>query len=411
MKSKALLALTLAAALAAPVLAPATALADGADLAGALAELEAAAPAGTRDSEGEVDIASLTEEADALTRAVSQLGGGAELLAVEDFSDCDPSLWYAEYVTYVSDHGIITGREDGTFAPAANVSRADLATILWRLAGKPAVTSDGFPDVTNPSAYYYQAALWAQSTGVVGGATHADGLLYFEGERSVTREECAAMLARYARLCGLSTLSNGNALKGIPGWESSSAWARDDLGWAVDKGLVSGKQSVSGLELAPLASTDRASIAKMITVLHRDVLGSRTPIYDGSDPQTEAERYVLSGLQATIDLLNASGGSNGTWRTYIAEPTRHWGRSFFITLQTDVSFAAIRAAYHKGGETLLRIDELAESFDDLSGTVRDLSLSEGAGLDGFAVIYSSDGEVIHASRNGESYVPYWYTLE
>ena len=76
-----------------------------------------------------------------------------------------------------------------------------------------------------------------------------------------------------------------------------------------------------------------------------------------------------------------------------------------------MSFAEIRTAYKNGGETLLRIDEMAASFDALSGTIRDLSLSEGAGLDGFAVIYSSDGEVIHASRNGESYVPYWYTLE
>lgn len=413
MKSKALLAMTLAAALAAPVLAmtPAAALADSADLTGALAELEAAAPAVTSATSGDADLVSLTECADALARSIAAGGDGAELLAVEDFSDCDSEDWYAEYVTYVSDHGIITGHEDGTFAPGSPVVRADLATILWRMAGSPKVESDGFPDLTDPGIYYYQAALWAQSTGVVGGVTHADGLQYFEGGRSVTREECAAMLARYARLCGLDTSSSGTALKAIPGWESASDWALGDLGWTVDKGLISGKQNGQNLELDPRGSTDRASIAKMITVLHRDVLGSRTPVYDGSDPQTEAERYVLSGLQATIDLLNASGGSNGTWRTYIAEPTRHWGRSFFITLQTDVSFATIRAAYHKGGETLLRIDELAESFDDLSGTIRDLSLDEGAGLDGFAVIYSSDGEVIHASRNGESYVPYWYTLE
>lgn len=403
--------MTLAAALAAPVLAPVTALADSADLAGALAELEAAAPAVTSTTSGDADLASLTERADALARSIAACGNGTELLAVEDFSDCDSEDWYAEYVTYVSDHGIITGHEDGTFAPGSPVVRADLATILWRMAGSPKVESDGFPELTDSGIYYYQAALWAQSTGVVGGVTHADGLQYFEGGRSVTREECAAMLARYARLCGLDTSSSGAALKAIPGWESASDWALGDLGWTVDKGLISGKQNGQNLELDPRGSTDRASIAKMITVLHRDVLGSRTPVYDGSDPQTEAERYVLSGLQATIDILNASGGSNGTWRTYIAEPTRHWGRSFFITLQTDVSFAAIRAAYHKGGETLLRIDELAESFDDLSGTIRDLSLDEGAGLDGFAVIYSSDGEVIHASRNGESYVPYWYTLE
>ena len=411
MKPRAFLVMTLAAALAAPVLAPATALADSAYLAGALAELEAAAPTGTSATSGDADLASLAECADALARSIAAGGDSAELLAVEDFSDCDPEDWYAEFVTYVSDHGIITGHEDGTFAPGSPVVRADLATILWRLAGSPKVESDGFPDLTDPGIYYYQAALWAQSTGVVGGVTHADGLQYFEGGRSVTREECAAMLARYARLCGLDTSSSGAALKTIPGWESASDWALDDLGWTVDKGLISGKQSGQDLELDPRGSTDRASMAKMVTILHRSVLAGRAPVYDGDDPQTEAERYVLSGLQSAIDLLNASGESNGTWRAYIAKPTSYWGRSFFITLESDVSFAEIRTAYKNGGETLLRIDEMAASFDALSGTIRDLSLSEGAGLDGFAVIYSSDGEVIHASRNGESYVPYWYTLE
>ena len=393
-------------------LAPATALAApaGIDLDATRGELEALAPEAIAPTGDDSDLVSLADGAGAFADAVSSAGTGAGLLAVEDFPDCDPSDWYAAYVTYVSDNNLITGRDDGTFAPADNVSRADLVTILWRMAGEPVVTAAGFPDL-NANVYFYQAALWAQSEGIVGGVTHADGELYFDGARAITREECAVMLARYARLCGLDTSSSGAALKTIPGWESASDWALDDLGWTVDKGLISGKQSGQDLELDPRGSTDRASMAKMVTIMHRSVLAGRTPVYDGDDPQTEAERYVLSGLQSAIDLLNASGESNGTWRAYIAKPTSYWGRSFFITLESDVSFAEIRTAYKNGGETLLRIDEMAASFDALSGTIRDLSLSEGAGLDGFAVIYSSDGEVIHASRNGESYVPYWYTLE
>lgn len=415
MKSKGFLVATLAAALCAPAMlaTPATARAATGEtsLDGARAQLEALAPADAAGTAAGGDMASLAGAADELSASLAGSAPGASALAVEDFPDCAADAWYSGPVTYVSDHGLITGRSDGTFAPAAAVSRADLVTILWRMAGAPQVTSAGFPDLTDPGAYYYQAALWARSAGVVSGVNHADGLQYFDGASAVTREQCAAMLARYAKLCGLDTSSDGSALRRIPGWETASAWAMGDLGWAVDEGLLSGQQTSAGKHLDPLGTTSRAAAASMITVLHRDLLAGRTPGGAEGEPQTEAEKNVLSGLQAAIDLLNASGDSSGLWQAYIAGPTSYWDRSFFITLESDVSFAEVRAAYRQGGETLLRLDETAASFDALSGTVRDLSVSQGAGLDGFAVLYSSDGEVIHASKNGEYFVPYWYTLE
>ncbi len=86
------------------------------------------------------------------------------------------------------------------------------------------------------------------------------------------------------------------------------------------------------------------------------------------------------------------------------------GRAFFVTLHSDLPFSVVRAAYQMGGELLLSIDEMATSMDDLSGTIYDLSLSEGAGLNAVVAMFSSDGEVIHSSMNGEYLVPYWYNL-
>lgn len=405
MKSRRLFAVAVAASLTA--LAPATALAApaGIDLDATRGELEALAPEAIAPTGDDSDLVSLADGAGAFADAVSSAGTGAELLAVEDFPDCDPSDWYAAYVTYVSDNNLITGRDDGTFAPADNVSRADLVTILWRMAGEPVVTADGFPDL-NANEYFYQAALWAQSEGIVGGVTHADGELYFDGARAITREECAVMLARYADHCGVDVSSDKTALQAIPGWQSASSWALDGLGWVVDKGLMSGQGDGSGLD--PLGTTSRAAMAKMITVLHRDVLGEGGSSVD--DPQAEAEKVVLKALQEIADNLNASQTS-GYWSASIADfDSPEMGRAFFVTLHSDLPFSVVRAAYQMGGELLLSIDEMATSMDDLSGTIYGLSVSQGAGLNAVVAMFSSDGEVIHSSMNGEYLVPYWYNL-
>ena len=405
MKSRGLLAVAVAASLTA--LAPAAALAapTGTSLDAALEELEALAPEEIAPTGDESDLVSLAGDAGAFADSVSSAGAGAALQAVEDFPDCSPSDWYAEFVTYVSDNGLITGRADGTFAPAADVSRGDLVTILWRMAGEPTVTAVGFPDL-NANDYFRQAALWAQRNNIVGGVTHEDGELYFDGARAITREECAVMLARYADYCDEDVSSDKSALQAIPGWQSASSWALDGLGWVVDKGLMSGQGDGSGLD--PQGTTSRAAMAKMITVLHRDVLGEGGSSVE--TPQAEAEKVVLKALQEIADDLNASQTS-GYWSANIADfDSPEMGRAFFVTLHSDLPFSVVRAAYQMGGELLLSIDEMATSMDDLSGTIYDLSVSQGAGLNAVVAMFSSDGEVIHSSMNGDYLVPYWYSL-
>lgn len=405
MKSRDLLAVAVAASLTA--LAPVTALAapTGTSLDAALEELEALAPEEIAPTGDDSDLVSLADGAGAFADAVSSAGTGAAPQAVEDFPDCSPSDWYAEFVTYVSDNGLITGRADGTFAPADNVSRGDLVTILWRMAGEPTVTAVGFPDL-NANDYFYRAALWAQRNNIVGGVTHADGELYFDGARAITREECAVMLTRYADYCKVDVSSDKSALQAIPGWQSASSWALDGLGWVVDQGLMSGQGDGSGLD--PQGTTSRAAMAKMITVLHRDVLGEGGSSVE--NPQAEAEKVVLKALQEIADDLNASQTS-GYWSANIADfDSPEMGRAFFVTLHSDLPFSVVRAAYQMGGELLLSIDEMATSMDDLSGTIYDLSVSQGAGLNAVVAMFSSDGEVIHSSMNGEYLVPYWYNL-
>lgn len=233
---------------------------------------------------------------DSISGAGSSSGSnsGIELQSVRDFPDCNPNEWYAPAVTYVSNKGLITGYDNGTFGPYDNITRGQLVTILWRMEGKPVSSSAGFSDVSS-SDFYYSAALWAQKNGVIKG--YGDGT--FGGERLITRQEAAVMLANYASFKGYDTASDKTALKNISGWREADSWALDSLGWCVDQGLMSGKDTPSGAYLDPMGSTWRSAMAKMIMVLDHDVFGNPEPAPDPepTESQEQKEQRVLALFQ------------------------------------------------------------------------------------------------------------------
>ena len=114
------------------------------------------------------------------------------------FSDTNGKSWYAESVDYVYAEGLMNGTSDSTFAPDAGLNRAMVVTILYRMAGSPKVTSSAsFRDVP-ANTWYTDAVAWGASKGVVTG--YADQT--FRPTTNVTREQIATMLYRYAKLSG-----------------------------------------------------------------------------------------------------------------------------------------------------------------------------------------------------------------
>ena len=114
------------------------------------------------------------------------------------FSDVAPSDWYKDAVDFVYDNNLMTGINQSTFAPDKNTSRAMLITILWRQAGCPVVeTEANFADIL-PEAYYSQALRWAVKEGIV----PQTGNTMFGPDEQITREELATMLYRFAQVSG-----------------------------------------------------------------------------------------------------------------------------------------------------------------------------------------------------------------
>lgn len=114
------------------------------------------------------------------------------------FTDVNEGDWFHDAVRYVYDNGLMDGVGDGQFAPNATTNRAMVVTILHRLAGEPAVAGDvGFTDV-EPGLWYTDAVAWAAQKGIVNGISETE----FAPSGDLTREQLATILYRYAESMG-----------------------------------------------------------------------------------------------------------------------------------------------------------------------------------------------------------------
>ena len=174
----------------------------------------------------------------------------------EIFADVNSGDWYRDAVQYVHDKGLMTGVTGTTFAPGATVSRAMLVTVLYRLAGEPAVSSgSGFRDVPS-GAWYADAAAWAAQNGIAGG--YGGGS--FCPDDPSTREQFVVMLLRYAKTKQLNVTSSAD-LSGYADCGEISPWALEAVQWANAAGLMTGR---TGTALAPGGTATRGEAAALI---------------------------------------------------------------------------------------------------------------------------------------------------
>ena len=158
--------------------------------------------------------------------------------------------WYAQAAAYVYRQGLMSGTAQDRFSPDLTTSRAMIVTILHRLAGSPAVT-----DVTSGD-WYAGGVAWASANGIVTG--YGDGR--FGPNDPITREQLAAILHRYTAFAGQSTAGRAD-LSGYTDAGQISSYAADAMGWAVDRGLITG---VSAHTLVPGGSATRAQAATIL---------------------------------------------------------------------------------------------------------------------------------------------------
>lgn len=174
------------------------------------------------------------------------------------FGDVKSGDWFYNDVKYVYDKGMMAGTAADVFAPNATTTRAMIVTILYRLEGSPAVTgTSAFVDV--PAGQWYTDAVnWAAANQIVKGTSATT----FAPNASITREQMAAILYRYAQYKGYDVTKKAD-LSGYSDNGQVSAYAKDALAWANAAKLING---VTNTTLAPQGNATRAQVS---AILHR----------------------------------------------------------------------------------------------------------------------------------------------
>ncbi|MET0015946.1 S-layer homology domain-containing protein, partial [Oscillibacter sp.] len=175
------------------------------------------------------------------------------------FKDVSDNAWYANYVTYLAARGIVGGN-NGTFSPDASITRAEFVTILARMSGDDlsGYKASSFSDVSADS-WYFAAVQWANKAGIASGY---DGK--FNPNETITREQMAAMLYRYAEYKGTVSNTEGMSVREFSDYSKISSWAQAPIQWAMNNKILSGNTDGS---FAPQSSATRAQAAKMLAVL------------------------------------------------------------------------------------------------------------------------------------------------
>ena len=176
--------------------------------------------------------------------------------AASGFLDVEDGRWSAASIGYAVDNGYMNGVGEDRFDPEGSLTRAMVATVLWRREGSPAPTAQsGFEDVP-AQEWYTDAVAWARSAGVVKGLT----MTTFGPDEFITREQLATMLFRFSSAAPASVPERAD-LSAFADNEKVSDWADEPLEWAVQADLIKG---TDGNRLAPDGYATREQFAAII---------------------------------------------------------------------------------------------------------------------------------------------------
>lgn len=184
----------------------------------------------------------------------------AALCAGEIFTDMPKkNHWAHAAIDWAYFNGLFRGVSDHLFGLDMTMDRAMLVTVLYSIAGRPAVEgTNPFRDVKKKS-YYYEPVLWAYQTGVAGGT----GATTFSPTAAVTREQVAVMLLGYLRSLGQEPEIHEEILQDYPDVNRISDFAVSGMAWAVEQGILSGSPMDGAVHLFPRSTATRAQVAVM----------------------------------------------------------------------------------------------------------------------------------------------------
>lgn len=193
-----------------------------------------------------------------------QLAASDDLLP---FVDVAKGTWCYDEVSYAYENGLMKGKTANTFVPDGSVTRGQVVTVLYRLAGEPSVKGQICPLTDLSASWCQDAIIWGYNSKVVKG--FADGT--FGTDVKVTREQLAAFLYRYADafVYGGKISAGSDFAASFKDEAAVSAFARTAMIWANENGIVNGTKDG---RLNPKGDASRAEFVCMIARFDRNIV-------------------------------------------------------------------------------------------------------------------------------------------
>lgn len=187
----------------------------------------------------------------------------SEIIIVDDevdadalFTDVSAKDWYYDSVKFTVANGLLMGTSHSTFEPDTTLTRAMAATVLYRLAGEPNIEiKSNFKDIED-GQWYTDAVSWAQTAGVVKG--YEDNT--FRPEQTITRQEMAVVLHRYATNVAKISTDETGSLNKFGDKNAVGSWAKDAVVWCVGAGIINGMDG----KIVPEGNATRAEFATIV---------------------------------------------------------------------------------------------------------------------------------------------------
>ena len=172
------------------------------------------------------------------------------------YNDVSQDSWYYSAVKAMGERGYMNGLNSTEFGPNANMTRAMFVTILYRMENSPAVNSPASFEDVQSGQWYTDAVSWASANELV---TGYDAKTFGTAD-SITREQMAALLSRYAAWKG-QNVSSDRQLDAFTDRDSISSYAVNAVKWCVEQGLLRGMTDTS---FGPQGTATRAQVAVLL---------------------------------------------------------------------------------------------------------------------------------------------------
>lgn len=174
------------------------------------------------------------------------------------FTDVSENDWFYDAVKYVYSGKLFSGVSNTEFAPNSPLTRAMLVTVLWRAEGMPYVNYAVSFDDTDENAYYFEALRWAASEKIVEGISDTE----FAPNVNITREQIAAIMFRYAKFKNIVTDGEQSASLDYTDKNNISGWAAEAVSFCKQIGIMTGDDTNSFNPMNSATRAETAAITQ-----------------------------------------------------------------------------------------------------------------------------------------------------